>query len=211
MTARPVLDLVPRVATDADADLVTNVLVDAFRHDPMWSTWAFRRRRTRRANRYAVFGAFVAGALRYPTTWIAPGDTAVAMWIPPGGTGLTSEQEVRLEADLRVRLGADEAGRVLQSLDRFVEVEPTEPHYYLSLLGTDPAHAGRGYGRQLLKHNLAIVDAEYAAAYLDCADEMVPLYERFGFRVIGSIDLPDGPRSNGMWRPPHPVAPPLHP
>ena len=37
-------------------------------------------------------GQFVAGALRYPASWIAPGDTATAMSIPPRGTGLTTQQ-----------------------------------------------------------------------------------------------------------------------
>ena len=81
-------------------------------------------------------------------------------------------------------------------------MEPAEPHYYLSLFGTDPACAGRGYGQRLLAHNLAAIDTEGAAAYLDCADGLVPLYTRFGFSVTGSFFLPDGPRSNGMWRPP---------
>ena len=193
----------PRVATEADADSVTRVLVDAFRSDPMWGTWAFPKRHRRRANRHLVFKAFVAGALRYPATWIASGGTAIAMWIPPGGTGLTTQQEVQLEADLRARIGPNETSRILGTLDTFAAIEPTQPHYYLSLLGTDPAYAGRGYGQRLLRHNLAAIDREDAAAYLDCADELVPLYMRFGFRVIGSLFLPDGPRSNGMWRPPH--------
>ena len=199
MTTLPAL--APRVATEADAETVTRVLVDAFRDDPMWGAWAFPNPRTRRANRHAVFAAFVAGGLRYPATWLAPRDAAVAMWIPPGQTGLTVRQEVRLEAELRARLGAAESNRILQALDMFVALTPTEPHYYLSLLGTDPAYAGRGYGQQLLAHTLAVIDAIGAPAYLDCADDLVPLYRRFGFRVIGSFVLPEGPRSNGMWRP----------
>jgi GNAT superfamily N-acetyltransferase len=194
--------LAPRLATEADADTVTRVLVDAFRSDAMWGAWAFPKRHSRRANRHLVFRAFVAGALRYPATWIASGDTAIAMWIPPRGTGLTTQQEVQLEADLRARIGPSETSRILGTLDTFAAMEPTQPHYYLSLLGTDPASAGRGYGQRLLRHNLAAIDKEDAASYLDCADELVPFYMRFGFGVIGSLFLPDGPRSNGMWRPP---------
>ena len=200
MTTLPAL--APRIATQADAELVTRVLVDAFHGDPMWGAWAFPNPQTRRANRQAVFAAFVAGGLRYPTTWVAPSDAAVAMWIPPGGTGLTARQEVELEAELRTRLGASEANRILQALDMFVTLTPTESHYYLSLLGTDPAYAGGGYGQQLLAHTLAVVDDAGAPAYLDCADDLVPLYRRFGFHVIGSLVLPNGPRSNGMRRPP---------
>src|SRR3954452_5933356 len=130
----------PKIATGADLETVTRVLVDAFRDDPMWGAWAFPNRMSRRANRASVFRAFVAGALRYPTTWIAPNDTAIAMWIPPGGTGLTTAQEVQLEAELRARLGPAEAERILRGLALFAPMTPAEPHYYLSLLGTGPAH-----------------------------------------------------------------------
>lgn len=126
----------------------------------------------------------------------------MTMWIPPGGTDLTSEQEEHLERVLRDRLGAERADRIVQSLDRLVAMEPTEPHYYLSLFGTHPAYAGHKHGQALLAHNLNKIDKEGAAAYLDCADDLVPLYSRFGFRSIGSILLTDGLRSNGMWRPP---------
>ena len=190
----------PRVATPADAALVTRVLVDAFADDPMWGAWAFPSACDRRAHREAVFGLFVDGALRYPTTWIAEDDSAVAMWIPPGGNGLSPEQEIALEAELTTRLGMQQAARIFQAFDLFDAMEPSEPHYYLSLLGTDPAYAGRGRGRQLLEDTLRVVDSERAAAYLDCADELVPFYSGLGFEVVGSVVLPDGPRSNGMVR-----------
>jgi GNAT superfamily N-acetyltransferase len=148
-----------------------------------------------------VFAAFVAGALRYSASWIAAGDRAVAVWIPPGGVGLSPEQELAFEAELRDRLSPEDAERILEGLSQFEKLEPSAPHYYLSLLGTGPAYAGGGHGRDLLQHNLALIDAEGAAAYLDCVDARVRLYEGFGFEVIGSFMLPDGPRTNGMWRP----------
>ena len=148
-----------------------------------------------------MFRLFVEGALRYPATWIAADENAVAVWIPPGVDAVSAAQEVALEAELRTRLGAEQAARILRGFELFDAMEPAEPHYYLSLLGTDPAHAGNGHGRRLLADTLRVVDSERAAAYLDCADELVPFYARFGFDVIGSVVLPDGPRSNGMWRP----------
>jgi len=195
--------LAPRVATEADADLVTRVLVDAFRGDPMWGTRAFPKRRGRRANRHVVFRTFVAGALRYPATWVTPGD-AVAMWTPPGGAGLTTEQEVQLEADLRAP-GAGRGGRGAPDLrnTRHVRRDGTGGAALLPVAARHrPGVSGRGYGQRLLAHNLAAIDTEGAAAYLDCADELAPLYTRFGFSVTGSFFLPDGPRSNGMWRAP---------
>jgi hypothetical protein len=56
----------------------------------------------------------------------------------------------------------------------FSALEPQEPHYYLSLLGTYPACAGHGLAQRPLTHNLAIIDREDAAAVLACADSLVP-------------------------------------
>jgi GNAT superfamily N-acetyltransferase len=193
------------VATPADADLVTRLLVEAFDNDPMWGAWAFPTVSSRRANRQAVFRIFVDGALRYPATWIASGTSAVTVWIPPGKADLTAVQEEQLEQLFRDRLGPRQAERVLESLDRLVAMEPKEPHYYLSLFGTHPRYAGHGYGKALLAYNLEQIDRQGVAAYLDCADELVPFYSRFGFEVIGSVTLADGPRSNGMWRSAHPM------
>ena len=87
-------------------------------------------------------------------------------------------------------LGAG-ASRVLAAFDAFDAAHPhDEPHYYLSLLGTDPAHYGHGYGLGLLGENLRIVDAEGMPAYLEASNPAnVPLYERYGFRQLDQFEL----------------------
>jgi GNAT superfamily N-acetyltransferase len=175
----------PRMATAADGPLVTRILVDAFHDDPMWGSWAFPDPHTRQQGRVAVFGLLVEGAMRYPWVWLAADDAATAVWIPPGGSELSPAQEQQIDSVLL-----------------FAEARPTEPHYYLTLLGTDPAHHGRGVGQRLLAANLGQVVAAGAPAYLEAGDELVPLYERFGFRTLKRFALTDGPTVNGMWREP---------
>lgn len=190
----------PASAGEADAARLTRLLTDSFHADGVWGSWAFPQPETRRTNRRALFELFVEGALRYPCSWLAEGETAASVWIPPGGTDLSAAQEAALEALLRVSSGVD-LDRVQHAFEMFDSVRPAEPHYYLSLLGTDPAHAGCGHGQRLLAHNLAWIDAQgEVGAYLDTSDELVPLYRRHGFQVIASFVLRDGPRVNGMWR-----------
>lgn len=195
----------PRVATSADAATVTRILVAAFHDDPMWGAWAFPDPRTRIRHRETVFRLLVEGALRYPWVWLAADDAATALWIPPGGTELSPTQEQQIDSVLHESLGV-QAATVLQAFEMFAGARPAEPHYYLTLLGTDPAYGGRGIGRRLLSANLGQVDAEGAAACLEAADELVPLYERHGFRVLDRFALDDGPTVNCMWR--HPAARP---
>jgi GNAT superfamily N-acetyltransferase len=125
------------------------------------------------------------------------------MWIPPGETELTPEGEDQLVLLLTELLG-DGAERVMHAFELFEEAHPRdEPHFYLSVLATDPQHRGHGYGRGLLAANLATIDEAGMPAYLEASNPAnVPLYERYGFRVNGSFDLPDGgPRVHTMWRP----------
>jgi GNAT superfamily N-acetyltransferase len=191
------------VATPADARTVTRILVEAFHDDPMWGAWAFPDPHTRPQHRETVFRLLVEGALRYPWVWLAADDAATALWIPPGGNDLSPAQEQQIDSVLHESLGT-QAAAVLHAFEKFAEARPTEPHYYLTLFGTDPAHGGRGVGRRLLSVNLGQVDAEGAASYLEAADELVPLYERHGFRVLNRFALINGPTVNCMWREPTP-------
>ena len=79
---------------------------------------------------------------------------------------------------------------------------PAEPHWYLPMIGVDPARQGRGLGSALLKHALALCDAERAPAYLESSNpKNVPLYERHGFEVVGEIKPGDFPGLTPMLRP----------
>ena len=63
-----------------------------------------------------------------------------------------------------------------------------------ALIGVDPARQGRGLGSALMKHTLALCDAEGALAYLESSNPRnVPLYERHGFEVVGEIRPADIP------------------
>jgi predicted acetyltransferase len=79
------------------------------------------------------------------------------------------------------------------------------PHFYLSLLGTDPRQAGHGYGLGLLADNLRRIDDLGAPAYLEASNTAnVPLYERYGFEVLSSFQPTGGPLVFTMWREPRP-------
>jgi GNAT superfamily N-acetyltransferase len=191
----------PRLATPSDAGLVARILTDAFHDDSMWGAWAFPDPTTRRQNRELVFRLLVDGALRYPSVWLTADDTATAVWIPPGESELAPDAEQAIDALLRDALGPRSTA-VLHAFERFADAQPSEPHHYLTLFGTDPAHQGRGHGQRLLRSNLDRVDEAGAPAYLESADELVPLYERFDFEVLTRFALEDGPTVNGMWRDP---------
>jgi len=83
---------------------------------------------------------------------------------------------------------------VFHTLDR---LHPLEPHWYLSTLGIDPPHQGRGVGAALLDHWLARVDRTGGFAYLETDTRAnVSFYERQGFEVEQQLELLGVP----IWR-----------
>jgi GNAT superfamily N-acetyltransferase len=189
----------PRVASVGDLDAVTRTLWLAFRDDPLWS-WALPDHE----KLAPLWRLWIQSALRYPWVWIAGDYAAASVWIPPGGSDLTDEEEARFEPLVRELAGAHSPA-VLELLDRFEASHPGDrPHYYLSILGTHPDCRGRGVGMALLADNLARIDEQGVPAYLESSNpDNVPRYERLGFEQVGEFSTPDGSHTVAtMWREP---------
>ena len=90
--------------------------------------------------------------------------------------------------------------QVFEQMDRF---HPTDPCWYLPLIGVDPAHQGRGCGSALLRYALARCDRDGMPAYLESSNPRnVPLYLRHGFEIIGNIQVGSSPTLVPMLRRP---------
>jgi ketosteroid isomerase-like protein/ribosomal protein S18 acetylase RimI-like enzyme len=191
------VEVVPRIATEADLDGVTRALTAAFEHDPLWS-WAFPDPAA-----LAVWWRFcIRSALRYPCVWVAGDYAAASVWVPPGATELTEDEEARVKP-LLTGLAGPRAGQIIELVSRFEASHPRDvPHWYLSLLGTAPDARGRGLGMGLLAENLSDMDAEGVPTYLESTNpDNNARYERLGFRQIGEFTTPDGARTVAtMWR-----------
>jgi GNAT superfamily N-acetyltransferase len=186
-----------RVATPRDLDAATEILAGAFEHDPLWS-WAL-------PDRDAIgvwWRLFLEEALRFPWVWVLGDFAAVSVWIPPGESEMTEAGEARAEELVHELTGA-RAAEVLELMTRFEAAHPHDPpHYCLTLLGTDAQRRGNGYGMELLRQNLAVIDAEGMPAYLESTNPAnLPRYESVGFSPHGSFERPDGLHTvTTMWR-----------
>jgi GNAT superfamily N-acetyltransferase len=190
-----------RSASLDELGALTETISLAFNDDPTWS-WAFSDPDLRQQQMTAFWSLFIGGALRYPWVLCTDGYEAVAVWIPPGGTELAEGDEARV-APLLESLVGDHANDVVELLARFDGAHPhDEPHYYLSLLGTHPAHRGQGLGMRLLAENLARIDEEHMPCYLESSNPVNNhRYERFGFSAVGAFYPPDEPVPvTAMWR-----------
>jgi len=125
------------------------------------------------------------------------------VWIPPGGTEMSNEQEAEFGELASSRLGEVGAAYLAQVMATFDANHPRgKPHYYLSLLATHPAHRGHGAGMALLADNLARIDEQGMPAYLESSNAANDhRYVRLGFEPVGAFQLPqDGPVVTTMWR-----------
>jgi len=79
-----------------------------------------------------------------------------------------------------------------------------EPRYHLNMIGVLKEHACSGYGRLLLDavHGLSLGDPDSTGVSLNTEDESnVPLYEHFGYEVVGHVNAADNLHTWVMFRP----------
>ncbi len=170
---------------------------------PTW-TWAFPEPQRRFAALRAIWGFDLESGLAHGWVWKVEGGASASLWYPPGTLGADPTEAERFARLLEGALAPEEAALMRAVFERFEANHPRRPHYYLSLLATDPDRAGARLGTALLADNLARIDANGAAAFLETTNPVnVPLYERFGFRRSGEFGLPAaGPTVAQMWRDP---------
>ncbi|QXN95609.1 GNAT family N-acetyltransferase [Nocardia iowensis] len=121
----------------------------------------------------------------------------VAVWDPPGQWDQPFSRTLRalpaLLPALRARTSA--AIAVRRTLDDHHPLAPL--HWYLANIATPASHRNQGYAARLVADRLAA--APDTAAYLVCTREKnIGFYQRFGFTVSATFNLPIGPKPP-MW------------
>lgn len=173
-----------------DARVIGEVMARAFHDDPVIG-WL---RPSDTAGMFATLATYVHAL---PTLVFREGEpVAAALWDPPGHH--PSEQEQNDSLTPFVACMGDAIDRGLALEETFAKHRPAEPHWYLAQIGTVPAAQGLGIGGALMEAGLARRDG--LPAYLESSKESnIPFYEKFGFTVTQTIELPGGPTVWGMW------------
>jgi GNAT superfamily N-acetyltransferase len=183
------------------------VLGRAFHEDPI-TVWMLPDPAARKAKLHKLFGVMARyhhlGGGGVEVAENSDGIGAAALWDPPGRWQHRRHEELLALPSLLWTFGGRLAARGNQLTTLMKESHPQEPHWYLAVIGSDPAVRGGGFGHALMRSRLDRVDAEHAPAYLESSNpDNVPYYLRFGFEVTGEIKLPDGgPSLWPMWRAP---------
>lgn len=185
-----------KVASEADQDGAIGVLTLAFSVDPM-ARWSLPDPARYLSVFSSITKAFGGSAFGKGTAYIAADFTGAALWLPPG-TRSDEESLTRLfnentEGDIK-----EDIQGIFEQMEKF---HPTEPHWYLPLIGVDPVHQGAGAGSALMTEALKAVDRDGSIAYLESSNPRnISLYERHGFEVIGEIQSGNSPVVRPMLR-----------
>jgi GNAT superfamily N-acetyltransferase len=190
-------------ATATDVAPVATALAKAFDDDPVM-TYLFPDDASRPRRLSGLFSLLMRRHhLVHGEIWIEDGHPGAALWDPPDQWKLPAREQI-LSLPTHVRLMGRRTLIGLQSLGEAEKQHPKEPHWYLAVLGTQPAFQGKGIGSALLGPVLERCDRVGLPAYLESSKEQnIPFYRRHGFEVTGEIKLgKTGPTVWPMWRPP---------
>ena len=186
-----------KTASASDEAGVLAVLTLAFGADPAtrW-TWPSP---DEYLQHFPIFAKLLAGkAFTTDTAYYADGFAGAALWLPP---------DVRPDDDalsaLMWRTSAAPLEDVSQVFEQMERHHPREPHWYLPFIGVDPTQQGEGHGAALMTHALVHCDRDHAPAYLESSNpKNIPLYERHGFTLLGTIQVGSSPPIFPMLRRP---------
>jgi ribosomal protein S18 acetylase RimI-like enzyme len=141
--------------------------------------------------------AFAGHAFTHGGAHCTADHAGAALWLPPPAhsdeAAVGEIVQRTLSPATREDLGA--------AMARLAACHPVEPHWYLPMIGVDPAHQGRGLGAALLTHTLRLCDRDHRPAYLESTNPRnVALYERHGFRVMDRVQVGGSPPFTPMVR-----------
>jgi ribosomal protein S18 acetylase RimI-like enzyme len=192
-----------RRATRADARALATMLARAFHDDPVMS-WFFPDLKRRLAQNRRFFAMRLRQLLPQEETYTVDGHGAAAIWAIPERAHLTFLETARMSVVLAPAIGR-RGPTILRGVEMIEKAHPTNPHYYLAVLGTEPELQGQGLGSALMQPVLDACDRDEVPAYLESSKERnIAFYARHGFRVTGEMNLPSGPTAWSMWRDPRP-------
>lgn len=191
-----------RHATLADTDPLGSMLADAFAADPLWE-WIVgdAGRWERRAA--AMFAHEVKGRLRNGHAYTTDDLAGAALWAPPGCWRPPVFELLGSALPMARLTGVAGGRRGISFLGGMERAHPSGDHWYLAVLGTNPAHQGRGVGSAVMEPVLRRCDQDGTGAYLESSNPAnVAFYEGHGFEVTDEITPGGSPPVHLMWRDP---------
>ncbi len=172
-----------RQLSESDTRLAAEIITLAFAADPV-TRWTWPDPGTYLAAMPRLVRAFGGKAFAIGSADCVGEHGGAALWLPPD---VEPDQEALGEL-MQTTLTPARLEKALVLFQQMAACHPHEPHWYLPLIGVDPASQGRGLGDVLMAHALARCDRDGVAAYLESTNPRnISLYRRHGFEPLGEL------------------------
>ncbi len=182
----------------SDKQQIIDSLVLSFGADP-FERWLYPDPHAYLTNFPIFLEALTARTFETDTAYYVDGFAGAALWLPPN----VYLDEEKIIASLEKTINKQKQNNTMGIMEQMDRYHPHEPHWYLAIIGVDPAVQGQGLGSIMLQHTLALCDQDRSLAYLESTNSKnISLYEREGFELLGTIQVGDAPPMFPMLRKP---------
>lgn len=180
-----------RLRTD-DASWMIDLLTEAFVSKPPITKLFPGARQLEQTQEF--MRCVCAYALKFGECYATAARQGVALWLPPNQTHMRLRKMIRAGMlTTPFRLGPRAFSRLLRFTSKTGEIHQNAiniPHYYLLMLGVRPSEQGKGVGKLLVRHGLALAEREKVPTYLETqSSNNVGVYQRMGFEVVAETAL----------------------
>jgi GNAT superfamily N-acetyltransferase len=187
-----------RIATSDDMPRAVSAIVAAFLTDPP-ARFAWPSPHDYLLAMPVATREFAGSSFRHGTAYVSADFSGAALWLPPGA----QPDGEALERVFRDTAKREHLGDLVSTFEKMEKFHPREAHWYLPQIGVEPNAQGKGIGAALMRHALARCDQERVPAYLEASKpQNIPFYLRYGFEVIGEIQVGAAPLVTPMLRRP---------
>ena len=171
-----------------DVSMIATITM-AFSTDPV-ARWVYPK-----ANEYfrwfpQFVRAFAGRAIKDKTALATTNYSGVALWLGPDAEPDDKALMKLIGDSLIPKRQAD----LFELMEKMSAGHPSEPHWYLPMIGVDTYRQNSGIGSGLMKVALERSDREGLPSYLESSNPRnISLYKRCGFEELGEIRAADSP------------------
>lgn len=188
-----------RTATIAEQKYILAGMILAFSNDPA-IRWMYPDPYQYLTYFPQFVQAFGGKAFVQETAYCIAGYSGTALWFPPG---VEPDPAPLIELLEQSVFESDQAD-IFAVFDQMEHYHPSQPHWYLPLIGVEPTQQRKGYGSALLQPVLRQCDRDQVPAYLESSNPAnIPFYQRHGFELLGTIQAGASPQIFPMIRYPN--------
>ena len=174
--------------------IASEVLTNAFQEDPVFSK-LIPNDKERHKTLFKIFKFQIKYCLRHGVVLSTSNLKGISLWYPPKNAFISIWKSIKsgsLSLILKIKW---KNLHVLRKNDDFCEdlhkKLVSTPHWYLSAIGIDPKHQGKGIGRRMLSFMIKKIAKDHKTIFLETNSKRnVKFYKQFGFRNLHKVITP---------------------